>query len=127
MSSLFIEATKSTPEIKFKYNILTIRGQSYPENAVSFYAPIFSWLDEYLDILGETEASFVFDLLYMNTSSSKCIMDILDKLQDAYNHGRKVSVEWYYDPENESLLECAEEFKEDIDFPFNIIPTERQA
>ncbi len=124
MTSLYIEATRSTPEIKFENHILTVKGQSYPENAVGFYAPIFSWLNEYLGMLGEVTAIFQFDLLYMNTSSSKCIMDFVDILQGAYRQGKRVSINWYYDPENESLLECAEEFKEDVDLPFNIIPLE---
>lgn len=121
MSNINFEASKSTPEIRFSENTLTISGQSYPENAVSFYAPVFSWLDEYLENLSNDEAVFKFNLIYMNTSSSKCMMDFIDKLQAAYSQGKNVNIKWYCDPENESLLECAEEFKEDIDFPFEII------
>lgn len=121
MIEINIEASKSTPEIRFNEDTLMISGQSYPENAVSFYAPVFTWLDAYLENLGNNTAIFAFNLIYMNTSSSKCMMDFIDKLQAAYILGKKVIIKWYCDPENESLLECAEEFKEDIDFPFEII------
>ncbi|TEB05391.1 hypothetical protein Psch_02432 [Pelotomaculum schinkii] len=121
MVGINIEATKSTPEIKFAGNTLTIKGQSYPENSVGFYAPVFAWVDEYLEELDEGKAIFEFNLIYINTSSSKCMMDFIDKLQEAFSRGKQVMIKWYCDPDNESLLECAEEFKEDVEFPFEII------
>ena len=50
MRELYIEKTKSTPEVRFdpQNNKLAINGQSYPENAFKFYEPIFTWLEEYL-------------------------------------------------------------------------------
>ncbi len=50
MEILFIEKTKSTPEIYFdpNQNKLKIKGQSYPENSFKFYEPVLFWLDEYL-------------------------------------------------------------------------------
>ena len=39
MRELYIEKTKSTPEVRFdpQNNKLAINGQSYPENAFKFY------------------------------------------------------------------------------------------
>ncbi|MDF2569527.1 MAG: hypothetical protein K0R55_1131 [Sporomusa sp.] len=127
MDCLYINKTKSTPEIQFdpqKYK-LRIEGQSYPENAFKFYEPLFAWLDEYLQQL-EQEAvlEIYFHMPYINTSSSKCIMMLLEKLENAYHAGKKVAVRWYYDLENEIALECAEEFKEDLVLPFEISPVE---
>lgn len=120
-----IEATKSTPEVKFSDNVFIIRGQSYPENAVNFYEPIFVWIDDYLQDL-MNEGVFEFHLDYMNTSSTKCMMDLIDKLQEAYSRGKKVLINWYYDQDNESMFECADEFKEDVELPFNIILIEEK-
>jgi len=125
MECLLIEKTKSTPAISFdpKSYKLTIEGQSYPENAFKFYEPLFSWLDEYLEQLEQaTVLELYFHMPYINTSSSKCIMMLLEKLENAYHEGKKVSVRWYYDEENEIALECAEEFKEDLNLPFEISP-----
>lgn len=125
MERLYIEQTKGTPMIDFDpaTNILMMKGQSYPENAFKFYEEIFKWVDEYLvSIEGEVVVEIKFNLPYINTSSSKCIMMLLDKFDDAYSRGKDVRVNWYYDADNESELECAEEFKEDVSMPFELIP-----
>jgi hypothetical protein len=125
MQMLLIEPTKSTPRVEFDKSsqIYRITGQSYPENALLFFTPVFQWLDDFLgNMTGEAE--FQFGLQYMNTSSSKCIMDIIDMLDSAYARGKKVAIKWLYDADNENLLECAEEFKEDVSLPFVIVPVE---
>lgn len=125
MEKLYIEETKGTPKIDFdpETNILLMKGQSYPENAFKFYEDIFKWVDEYLNIIeGEVLVEIKFNLPYINTSSSKCIMMLLDKLQNAFDSGKNIAVNWYYDEENDSELECAEEFREDVTIPFNLIP-----
>jgi len=124
MENLCIEQTKSTPTIQFDVanNKLRIAGQSYPENAFKFYEPIFNWLDQYMaEIDRETVLEIYFHMPYINTSSSKCIMMLLEKMENAYQEGRKVAIQWYYNREDESALECAEEFKEDLLLPFTIV------
>lgn len=129
MKSLLIEKTKSTPEIQFDLESykLRIEGQSYPENAFKFYEPVFAWLDNHLrQIEQEVVLEIYFHMPYINTSSSKCVMMLLDKLESAYQEGQKIAVRWYYDIENETALECAEEFKEDLSIPFAITPVEEE-
>lgn len=125
MEKLYIEGSKSTPEVLLdaQVGVLSLSGQSYPENAFKFYEPIFQWLDEYLLLLEkETQVIIDFHLPYINTSSSKCIMMILDKFDQAHSSGKNITLNWYYYADNESELECAEEFKEDLSLPFNLIP-----
>lgn len=125
MDKLHIEPTKSTPEINFDpiNHVLSIQGQSYPENAFQFYQPILQWLDDYLkELRFDIEVRMDFTMPYINTSSSKCIFMVLDKLAEAHSLGAKVVVNWYYDEDNESELECAQEFQEDIDVEFHLVP-----
>lgn len=129
MQSLYIEKTKSTPEVQFDIQSykLRIEGQSYPENAFKFYEPIFNWLDNHLrQIEQEVVLEMYFHMPYINTSSSKCVMMLLERLENAYQEGQKIMVRWYYDVENETALECAEEFKEDVTVPFEITPVEEE-
>lgn len=123
MEVLYIEQTKSTPRVEFdaQSGKLSIEGQSYPENAFRFYEPIFKWLEDYLNATDmELVLDIYFHMPYINTSSAKCIMMLLDILENAYQEGKKVKIRWYYDKENEEALECAEEFKEDLELPFEI-------
>ncbi|WP_438447220.1 DUF1987 domain-containing protein [Gorillibacterium sp. sgz5001074] len=124
MKPLHLTATKSTPEVWFEpeSNILRFLGQSYPENAFKFYEPIFGWVDECLKQLEDQALTIEMQLPYINTSSTKCIMMMLEKFDEAHSEGKRVALNWYYDPENENELECAEEFKEDLSLPFRIIP-----
>jgi hypothetical protein len=122
---LIIESTKSTPRVDFNANnrILIIQGQSYPENSFKFYDPIFQWLDMFFatvendDGLIKLEISFP----YINTSSTKCILMLLEKCEAAEKNGRNMDVTWYYDKENENELECAQDFKEYVELEFNLI------
>lgn len=123
MEELHIEKTKSTPEVHFDAaaSILHIKGQSYPENAFKFYEPIFQWLDGFIENINrEIVFEIYFHMPYINTSSSKCVMMLLDKLEHAHAAGKPVRILWYYDKGNEMAFECAEEFREDLKVPFVI-------
>lgn len=118
---LNIEATKSSPRVVFdqQQRILSITGESYPENSFAFFEPIFDLLHNELERYKSIRLNV--NISYMNSSSTKCMLDILDMLDVAYKNGCDAYVSWYYEKENERALELAEEFKEDIDLPFEII------
>lgn len=123
MERVYIEQTKLTPKIQFdpEKHTLKMEGQSYPENAFTFYKPVLLWLDAYL---AESDQPIVleiyFHIPYINASSSKCIMMVLEKLENAYRNGKRVSICWYYSPEDDTAVECAKTFKEDLLLPFAI-------
>ena len=64
------------------------------------------------------------DLIYLNTSSLKIIMTIFDIFDEAKSNKKDIVVNWFYDKDNDLALECGEEFKEGLSFPFNIIEKE---
>jgi len=125
MTELSLVATQSTPAIRTNWStgVLEMRGDSYPENSFEFFAPVVAWVERFL---GESEVPLRLELslLYLNTSSVKVMMDIFDTLQEAHERGRAVSVQWFYDKDNERIAELAEEFKEDCTFPFAIVEVE---
>ena len=126
MNALHIEGSQSTPRIVADWDQgrLTMQGDSYPENSFEFFGPVIGWIEDYLN---ESAAPFCLELrlIYMNTSSVKAMMDIFDMLEEAHGHGRQVSVNWYYDPRNERVIDLADEFREDCSFPFEIAVDER--
>ena len=121
MENLCLPATASTPLINLdsERGILEISGESYPENSFEFYAPIKKWIREYLPI-ATAKVHVNINLIYLNTSSTRCLIEILDDLDDAFKKGKDVQVTWFYDEENDRAAETAEEFKEDITLPFLI-------
>ncbi len=125
MDNLLIAASKSTPEVRFDAgaNLLEIIGESYPENASKFYAPVFDWLGEYLGrVPAGTPVVVNLEIIYFNSSSSKALMNIFDLLSQAAADGRQVTVNWRYHTQNESAQECGEEFSEDVEgVVFNLV------
>jgi hypothetical protein len=128
LNDLIIEKTKSTPFINFSKitNLLTIQGESFPENSAKFYAPVLEWLKEYIAELDDHIMVMVeFEIIYFNSSTSKIFMIIFDMLEEAVNAGANINVYWKCDKDNETAIECGEEFKEDLNLlPFHIVLTQ---
>ena len=118
---LSIEATKSSPKIVFSESdsTLEIVGESYPENSFEFFRPVFQWFAERLPQLPSLVLKV--HVRYMNSSSTKCVLDLLDLLADAARKGCQASVRWYCEQGNNRAFDLAEEFKEDLDLPFEIV------
>ena len=121
MNDFSIPGSQSTPAIQSDWDkgIVSMQGDSYPENSYELFHQVYEWIERFL---GEAAHPLNLDLrlLYLNTSSIKAMMDIFDLLEAAYQEGRQVAVNWYYDIRNERVVELAEEFKEDCTFPFSI-------
>lgn len=122
MPNLNIPASQSTPSINTDIEIgrITIKGDSYPENSFEFFANVINWIEEF--IANQTiPLNLELNIIYMNTSSVKAVMDILDLLESAHQDQKPVKVCWFYDVDNDRVKELAEEFFEDYTFPFEII------
>lgn len=125
MEKLNILQTGSTPMISFDpaTNTLRMVGESYPENSFDFYAPVISWLNESLQQLGELTLDIT--ITYMNSSSTKCTLDLMDIMEEAYGRGVRTAIVWRYDRENPRSYELAEDFREEVSFPFDIVALEK--
>jgi SiaC family regulatory phosphoprotein len=112
-----IAATTRTPAVTFDFtqHHLKIKGESYPEDVTEFYGPVFTALDTYLTKLGKGSCRFDFELIYLNSSSAKAVMMLMDKLEAAAKKGASVEVYWYYDKEDDTMQELGEEFGEDFE------------
>jgi hypothetical protein len=122
MEAIIIEGTSKTPSVKFNSDqgIFEIKGRSIPENAVEFYKPLVDWLDIYKESpLNKTVVNI--SLEYFNTSSSKCILDVFKKLEAIHKAKHEVEVNWYYEEDDEDMLEAGEDYESIIRIPFKII------
>jgi hypothetical protein len=124
MESLRIEPSKSSPEVHFdaETGLLRIRGESFPENAAKFYTPVMDWLTRYFAEPSSSAAVLELEIIYFNSSTSKILMNIFQMAERAAASGRPISARWLCDEENETAIECGEEFKEDLSsLPFDIV------
>ncbi|WP_322102464.1 DUF1987 domain-containing protein [Paraburkholderia sp. J41] len=116
MENLFIAATATSPEIDFRFdqNLLSLRGESYPENAAAFYSPIIERLNEYLASCTDAAITVDVTLTYFNSSSTKMLFSIFDSLNETAGAGNRVHVNWYRDDEDETIFEFGEELQTDF-------------
>ncbi len=122
MTSLIIEGTNKTPFISsdVERGIIEIRGRSNPENANDFYKPVLDWVDEYVKTpVAKTTVNL--ELEYFNTTSSKCILSLLKKLESSRDSSRDVVVNWYYEKNDEDERETGEFYQRMTELSFNYI------
>ncbi len=127
MDNLRIEGTKQTPEIDFDANtgILKLSGRSIPENTFEFFNPVLNWLDEF-SAQAPDKVIAKINLEYFNTSSSKYILEILKRLKTVLKDDKDVLVEWYYEEDDEEMMETGEDYEDVSGLPFEIISIEEE-
>lgn len=122
MELIKIEGTPKTPTVVMNHEtgVIEIKGRSIPENSIEFYKPIVDWLDEYAK--GPAAKTIVnMQLEYFNTSSSKCILDVFKKLEVLKKNQNDVVINWYYEEDDEDMLEAGEDYESIIKVPFKMI------
>jgi hypothetical protein len=128
MQDLNIPATAETPEVKFLFseNRLHIQGESYPENAMAFYAPLRSGLQNYLDQLPQqASVEAHFSLKYFNSSSTKLLRSLISMLNDAARTDREITAYWYHDPEDDMMMEFGHDLQDEFGMlHINVTPFE---
>lgn len=122
METISIEGTPKTPTIKFDTGngFLEIKGRSIPENSIEFYKPLVDWLEKYA-AKPQPATNVNIQLEYFNTSSSKCILDVFKKLEAINKGGSNVVINWYYEEDDEDMLEAGEDYQAIINVPFKMV------
>lgn len=116
MDNFYIEATATSPEVDFRFDqhLLSMKGESYPENAAAFYAPIVQQLRAFLEAKEGATITANIALAYFNSSSTKMLFSIFDALDQSAEAGNRIEVNWYYEEEDETIFEFGEELKADF-------------
>lgn len=127
METLSLQGSPKTPtvEMNAENGVIEIKGRSIPENSIDFYRPVVEWLDSYAESPANvTEVNI--QLEYFNTSSSKCILDVFKKLENVYkkNNEKGVTINWYYEEDDEDMLEAGEDYQSILKIPFKMIELE---
>ena len=127
MSDLHIESGERSPAVDFDPSIgrMSIRGESYPEDASRVFAPIFAAIESYLEAGSARGLHLDMELIYFNSSSAKALMNLFVMLDQAAAEGGPVTVDWRYAPDDDTMREFGEDFSEDLEHVvFNLVAVE---
>jgi len=122
MEEFYVTRTFNTPEIEFIPNqgILRIEGRSIPEDPGEFYDIVLQKLEDYFR-KPQKLTRIDIKLEYINSGSSKYMLEIFRLTKKYYDSGHKSVVNWYYEEDDESILELGQHFKNTIKIPFNLV------
>ena len=115
MTTLQLDATSRTPAVTLDpaAGRLVLKGESYPEDATSFYATLTSAISAYLDE-GPGNLLAEIRLTYFNSSSARALMELLEQLDEAAGNGAQITIDWYCDPDDDITREFAEDIASDV-------------
>lgn len=121
MKKLFIESTNSTPLVDFdpQTNVLLMQGVCLPHEPIILFKKIVEYTYEYIETNPDSLIINV-KMEFLNTSSSKLFLELL-KIISA--NIKNVTVNWYYDEDDEDIFEFGNDLKSllPITFNFNIV------
>jgi len=129
MENIFIKGDRkpyyTQPEVDFNADKgeCALVGESYFEATTEFYSPLLNWLEQYFSEYQDKSLIFNFKLSYFNTSSSRSILNILQLLKSKLDEGREITVYWYYEEQDNDMMEEVEDFVLDTGVEIKIIDT----
>ena len=123
--SFFLEKEKmgSTPYVLIDEDkkLMRIAGESFHENIIEFFTDINEWLKKFLasnfDVF-----TFECEMQYFNSSTAKLLLNMLLNMDDNAVDGKKITVNWMTTRDNDIIIECGEDFHEEMNnLEFNLI------
>lgn len=119
MIPLKLSATDDTPKVVLstQENEFLISGRSLPENAYSFYKPIYDWLEQYsVEPLSECELHFSLD--YFNTASAKQLSKIFSLLEIIKDN---ITIVWHYFNDDIDMENTGKRYERLTKLTFNFV------
>jgi hypothetical protein len=117
---LLIQRTINTPLVKFEDGVLVISGRSIPENAISFFEPLFKFIADYTKKpYPLTEVNILLE--YANSSTNRSLMTVFTLLEKIYENGNNINVHWYFENGDELMWELGNDFKAILHMPFSVL------
>jgi len=106
-----LEPTDDKPGINFdpENDIFEIYKRSFPEDAIFFYDPVIEWMNNFISTTEKSTIIISIKLDYYNTSTSKQLSRLLKDVETRKGN-KEVQVFWYYDIDDEEMLESGKKF-----------------
>jgi len=122
MEKLEIEKRPNTPSVSFDPDSgnMKIEGRSIPENPGEFYDELIDWIKKYFKEPKPT-TTIDLNLEYVNSGSSKYLLGLFRVVKEETKNGRDIIINWYYEEDDEAILNLGEHYKSSLKIPFNLI------
>jgi hypothetical protein len=115
---LFIAETRNSPAVFFDHRAFRLDGISTMVDAMEFYGPLMALFDEVADPQSE-EIDIEINLSYYNSSSNKCIYQLMEKVKRLSDKGVKINVCWCVEEEDEFMHEGGQTLEELLGLQFS--------
>ena len=120
---IHILPTDNTPEFLFRPDgMIKIIGRGLIGNKSEVTEQIGIWIDEYVTKPAEiTYVIIAFE--YLNSFCTTILVSMLRKLSQVLLHSGKLVVQWYYEEDDEDILERGEYISSTLNIPIEFIMT----
>ena len=81
---------------------------------------MFIWIHEYFKN-PQKETLIHIQLEYINSGSSKFILEFLQIIQTYTDLGTNCKIDWYYEEDDEAVLDLGKHYQSTITVPFSLI------
>jgi hypothetical protein len=119
-SNLNIKGTSKTPEVNFSPGEISISGRSIPEDSVAFYQPLMRWIETYVNA-PEPITKVTFKIEYINSGSNRFIYSILKHLDECFQKGNKIIVNWCFEEDDDTIRGLGNDLKTFFEMPINLV------
>ncbi|MBK7946995.1 MAG: DUF1987 domain-containing protein [Flavobacteriales bacterium] len=108
-------------ELRGDSGTLTIAGCSIPENADRVFQPLHEAIERYA-AAPAAKTVVRIALTYFNSSSAKCLLDVLKRFEDLHAAGAtKVTLEWVHGPDDLDMKEAGVDYRSLLEFPVKLV------
>ncbi len=103
--------------------MIKIEGRSIPEDASLFFMDIVEWVDKYVSLPKE-KTLVEINLEYLNSGTSKYILQILKRLKELSERNHHLTINWYYEEGDDDIQERGEYYASILDLKINYFEIE---
>ena len=116
--------TDKTPEVILDgEGMLSIKGRAMALNRTAPSEKLLDCIDKYLQNPART-TTVTIALEYLNSFGTQILVAVLKKMARVTENGGQLIVGWYYDDEDDDILERGHHIAETFNIPVEFIPIE---
>ena len=101
--------------------ICEISGESYMDNIIEFFNPIFKWITDYTQDTSKL-LTFKIKLKYYNTGTSRGLFAIMELLKEFEEKGGTVQINWYHNTDDIDMKEDIMDIIKELEIDVKLIP-----